>query len=281
MKSAFLLGVIWIGITAIAMAENWSGFRGPGGQGVTNDTNLPVSWSDSAGIVWQTDIPGAGWSSPVVWDNNVFLTTTTDSGKSCRVLALNLDAGNVIWNSKVFEQVPGYMHNKNSYASPTPVTDGNMLYAVFGDGSIVALNFEGKVVWQNREFQHYSQHGLGASPLLYNDLIIMTYDGSSRGPDKMVGWTKPWEKAVIVALDKRDGKIRWQARRGLSRIAHATPTLMTIGNKTQLISAAGNVVQGFDLDNGNLLWSVNSTGEGVVPSVVIGDGLVYTAFRLG
>jgi len=268
-------------LSGIAYTENWPGFRGPGGQGITNETNLPVVWNDSTGIFWRTDIPGFGWSSPVVWNDQIFLSTATDSGKSCRVLALDLDSGDIIWNNKVLEQVPGHMHHKNSYASSTPVTDGQRLYAVFGDGSIVALNFEGKIVWQNREIHHYSEHGLGASPLIYNDLIIMPYDGSSPGPDKTLGWQTPWDKAVIVAFDKRKGEIRWQASRGLSRIAHVSPVIMMVGDKPQLISSAGDVVQGFEPENGNRLWSVKSPGEGVVPSVVIGDGLVYTASGWG
>ncbi len=281
MMKLFLLYIVWIGSTTFAMAENWSGFRGPEGQGISNETSLPLVWNDSTGIAWRTDVPGSGWSSPIVWDDHVFLTTTVDSGKSCHVLAFNLDSGDLIWNSKVFDQLPGHLHIKNSHASPTPVTDGKMIFAVFGDASIVALDFAGKQVWQNREFQYYSEHGLGASPIIYNDLIIMTYDGSSPGPDKKVGWTKPWEKAIIVAYDKKNGKVRWKAKRGLSRIAHVTPAIMTVGDKSQLISAAGDVVQGFDPESGDLLWTVESPGEGVVPSVVLGDGLLFTASGWG
>jgi outer membrane protein assembly factor BamB len=268
-------------LSHMSNAQNWPGFRGSNGQGIANDVNLPFIWNDSTNIAWKTIIPGDGWSSPVVWEDKIFLSTVTDSGRICRVLALNLNFGNIIWNSKVLEQIPGHMHAKNSYASSTPVTDGRMLYTVFSDGSIVALNFEGKIIWQNREIKHYCEHGLGASPLLYKDLVIMPYDGSSPGPDKNVGWQTPWDKAIIVAFDKLSGEIRWKAGRGQSRIAYVTPAIMMVDDNPQLISAAGDFVQGFGPENGKLLWSVSNIGEGVVPSVVIGDGLIYTSSGWG
>jgi outer membrane protein assembly factor BamB len=268
-------------ISFTTVAQNWTGFRGPGGQGITDESELPVSWNDSTNIVWKVEIPGTGWSSPVIWDDLVFISTATDSGKVCRVLALNLSTGDIIWNSKVFDLSSVHMQVKNSYASSTPVTDGQMLYAVFGDGSICALNFEGKVVWQNREIKHYCEHGLGASPLLYNDLVIMPYDGSNPGPDKNLGWQTPWDKAIIVAFNKKNGEIKWQANRGLSRIAYVTPAIMIIEGKPQLISAAGDVVQGFDPENGKRLWSVSNPGEGVVPSITTGNGFVFTSSGWG
>ncbi|HEX2970927.1 MAG TPA: PQQ-binding-like beta-propeller repeat protein [Tepidisphaeraceae bacterium] len=103
----------------------------------------------------------------------------------------------------------------------------------------------------------------------------MPYDGSSEGSDKSVGWKKPWDKAVILAVDKKTGQVKWQGKRGLSRIAHVTPSVMQVNGKAQLISAAGDVVQGHDLESGELIWTIYGQGEGVVPSVVLGDGLVY------
>jgi outer membrane protein assembly factor BamB len=137
------------------------------------------------------------------------------------------------------------------------------------------------VVWTNRDFKYYSEHGLAVSPVLYNDLLIVPFDGSSDGPDKKVGWQKPWDKAVILALDKSTGRVRWQGRRGLSRIAHITPQILSENGHDQLVSSAGDVVQGFDLETGKRVWTVSSDGEGVVPSIVIGDGLIFTTSGFG
>ena len=122
---------------------------------------------------------------------------------------------------------------------------------------------------------------------------IMPRDASSKGPDKKVGWQTPWDRSFVLALDKETGDLRWKAKRGLSRIGHVTPTIWkTPGGKSQVISSAGDVVQGFDAATGNLLWSSKNMGEGVVPSLVLGGGLVFAtsgwggretlkAFRLG
>jgi outer membrane protein assembly factor BamB len=263
-----------ITVLLLILAANWPNFRGPSRQGVVADkAALPVKWSASENLLWRTELPGAGWSSPIVWSDRIFLTTADDGGKSCRVLSLDRKSGRILWNNEVFQQVLRRKENRNSYATPTPATDGTRVYAVFGDGSIAAVDFTGKTVWTNRDFQHYSQHGLGASPVLHRDLLIMSYDGSNESGDLKVGWQKPWDKAFIVALDTRSGKVRWKAERGMSRIAHVTANI--VGNT--LVSGAGDVVQGFDLNTGKLLWTAPSQGEGVVPSVVIGEGLAFTS----
>src|SRR6185436_1362656 len=142
-------------------------------------------------------------------------------------------SGSILWNREVFVQTPRRKEGKNSHATPTPTTDGERIYAVFGDGSVAAWNQDGVVVWTNREVPFYSRHGLGASPLLYDGLLIMPYDGSNQvgSPgtypkvtgDERLGWQIPWDRALLVALDVKTGKRRWTGQRGLSRIAHVTP----------------------------------------------------------
>jgi len=266
-----------IGLTsAILYAENWPGFRGPIGQGISTETNLPLKWSATENIAWKTPIPGVGWSSPILFGDQVFLTTVTDEGTNCHVLALDRKSGAIQWDKSVHKQSAGRKEGKNSYATPTPVTDGQHVYAVFADGAIVALTVQGEVVWENHEVNFYSKHGLGASPILADNLLIMCFDGSSPGDDKEVGWKKPWENAVVLALDKTNGKEVWRGKRGLSRIAHVTPRIASVSGKPQLISGAGDAIQGFDLKSGERIWNVFSQGEGVVPSIVIGDGLYFS-----
>jgi outer membrane protein assembly factor BamB len=271
-----VLLVVVAGLANSAQAENWPRFRGPTGQGISSETNLPTQWSAESNVRWKTEIPGEGWSSPIVWDDHVFVTSTTDSGVDCHVIALDRTDGKIRWDKEVFQQAPKRKEQKNSYATPTPTTDGKMVYAVFGDGSLVALDFKGNTVWANRDFKFYSQHGLGASPLLYEDLLIMPLDGSSEGEDKTVGWKSAWDKAVLLALDKNTGKVAWQGKRGMSRIAHVTPNLLVGKSGAQLISGAGDVIQGFDPKTGQRNWTIFSQGEGVVPSIVLGDSWAYS-----
>jgi outer membrane protein assembly factor BamB len=289
MKTGAMLKTILAFTTALAIAqsataEQWPQFRGPTGQGISTEKNLPLHWNAESNIVWKTAIPGEGWSSPIIWSGRVFLTATTEDGTQCHVICVDRASGKIAWDKQVLEQVPLRKETKNSHATPTPVTDGERVYAVFSDGSIVALDMEGSLLWINRDVKHYSRHGLGASPILYRNLLIMPYDGSNRvaapgnwpnnTAEERLGWQIPWDKAEIVALDVKTGKRVWTAKRGLSRIAHVTPLLVDVDGKDQLISGAGDRIQGFDPKTGELIWSVYSQGEGVSPSPVIAEGLV-------
>lgn len=263
--------------TSVAWAENWPGFRGPTRQGVSSESNLPVHWAGDRNVLWKTPVPGSAWSSPIVWEDRIFLTTAEDGGVSCHVLSLDTRTGRVLWKTHVFDQETLMKRRQNSYASPTPVTDGRSVFAVFADGSIVALDFDGNVLWRNRDFDFFSEHGLGASPVLYENLLIMAFDPSSRtGREEKIGWKVPWEGAAIRALDKETGQLVWEGKRGPSRLAHVTPNFIQVDGTTQLVSAAGDAIQGFDPESGERLWSVYAQGEGVVPSIVVGGGLAYT-----
>ena len=266
---------------ALARAENWPQFRGPTRQGVSAETGLPLEWSATSNVAWKEQIPGQSWSSPIVWGDRVFVTTAMVAGQSCHVLSLDVKTGRVIWNREVFRQVPLKKEERNSHATPTPATDGERVYACFGDGSFAALDFAGEIVWTNRDHPFYSQHGLGTSPILHGGLLIMARDGSSNGEDKSVGWQKPWDQSYVLALDAKTGKERWKGRRGMSRISHGVPNIWEHDGKAQVVSEAGDVVQGFDVETGGRIWSSEVIGEGKVPSVVLGNGLVFTAGGAG
>ena len=265
-----------------AAAEDWPCFRGPGRQGVSAETGLPLRWSATENVLWRTPVPGASWSSPIVWRDRVFVTTATEEGKSCRVLCLEAGTGKVLWDREVLRQVPGKVNDRNTHATPTPCTDGERVYAVFGDGSYVAVDFSGNVAWTNRGFPFRGEHGLGTSPVLWEDLLIMARDGSGDGKDDRAGWQVPWDRSFVMALDRRTGELRWKTGRGLSRIGHVVPNVWTApGGGVQVISGAGDVVQGFDARTGERLWTSRNAGEGVVPSIVLGGGLAFTASGFG
>jgi len=211
----------------------------------------------------------------------VFVTTATPDGTSCRLLCLDAATGKVMWDKEVLRQAASRKRPENSHATPTPVTDGKMVYAAFNGGHIVAVDFGGKVAWDWRDPRFVSKHGLAASPILYKDKLIMPFDGNGPADIDNIGFRIAWDGAFIVALDKRTGEERWRGKRGLSRQAHVTPMVIEVNGKPQLVSGAGDVVQGFDPDSGQRLWSVRSLGEGVVPSVVSGQGLVFTSSGYG
>jgi len=270
-----------------SFAENWPCFRGPSRQGVSEAQALPERWTGTENVKWKTTVPGEGHSSPIVWGADVFLTTADDAGRSCRVLCLDAATGAVKWNTEVFTQEAGRKETRNTHATPTPCTDGQRVYAVFGSGGIAAVDFSGKVRWTFRDFRFYSRHGLGASPVLEDGLLLMPWDGSTdpaqEGAEReRVGWQLPWDRSFVFALDAATGTLAWKTLRGSSRIAHITPNVWTDeSGRQQLVSGAGDVLQGFDLKGGKLLWTAKNDGEGVTPSVLIADGIAVQANGYG
>ena len=278
MTRPFALLCVLVALAIPARAENWSGFRGPTGQGISTERNLPAEWGRDRNIAWKAELAGEGHSSPVVWEKHVFLTAATDGGKTCRVLAFDRDSGRRLWDVEVFKQNTPRKQERNSLATPTPVNDVVRVYAYYGGVGAAAVEFDGKITWTNTDNHFYSQHGLGASPILYKSLLLMPWDHSVReGPDLKVGWQTAWDKSYVWALDKDTGKERYKAMRGMSRIGHMTPKVVEVEGRPQLVSAAGDVVGGFDPDTGERIWWVRSGGEGVTPSPIVGDGVVYTS----
>jgi outer membrane protein assembly factor BamB len=273
-----LWGAYFVLSVSACYADNWPRFRGPNGQGISTESNLPINWTSSANesknIVWKTQLRLEGWSSPIVWGDAIFMTGTSAEGTSCRIVKVNRADGSIAWNKEVHQQKTTKMRRQNSYATPTPVTDSERVYAVFFDGTAVAIDFDGNILWKNSDFNFYSLHGLGASPLLANGLLVMPFDGSSRDQETL-GWKEPWADAALIAWDCKSGEVRWTGRRGKSRVGHVTPILVDDGG--QVVSAGGDRVQGFDVTTGKRLWSVYSQGEGVTPSPVVGEGLIFTS----
>jgi outer membrane protein assembly factor BamB len=283
MKRCWIIALAFL--SCLVHAENWPEFRGPTRQGISTERNLPLAWSADSNIVWKAAIPGDGWSSPIVWGDRVFVTSASANGADCHVIALDRKTGQILWNTTAFTQITRRKESKNSWATPTPITDGKTIYAVFGGGGVAAVDWSGKVLWTNMEVEFYSRHGLGSSPILHDGLLIMPYDGSSsrfESTEKVtdaerIGWQTPWDKSIIAALDAKTGKRVWTAKRGMSRIAHVSPLILEIDGAKQLVSGAGDRVQGFNLKTGEQIWSLYAQGEGVTPSPVSGEGLLFAS----
>ena len=279
MKQTFALALALLFISATTFAqepEQWSRFRGHNGQGISTATGLPIHWSDTENILWKTPIPGEGWSSPVIWNDHIFLTTATEGGIECRIIAVDRKSGEILWNTMVFTQELKQRNPRNSRATPTPVTDGQRVYAVFPNGSFVAVDFAGNIVWINDDLDFYSAHGLGASPMLYGDLLITAINLSC--PVEIdPGYNTPWDGSYLLALDANTGDERWRSPRGMSRIGHSTPVVIHVDGNDQILSTAGDVIQGFVPETGELIWTVRTLGGPGVPTPAIGDGMIFAS----
>ncbi len=248
-------------------AEDWIEFRGPGGQGRSAQQNLPVEWSsDSDNIAWRAPIKGLGWSSPVISKNRIWLTTAENEGKSLSVLCLDLKTGREVFSKELFRlDKEAKIHKKNSHASPSPILDGDRVYVHFGSQGTACLSTAGEVLWKKR--QHYKQvHGSGASPVVFENLLILCCDGG--------------DHQYVIGLDKLSGDEVWKTVRPESeyfkKFAFCTPTLIEFNGETQLVSPAANVVCGLNPRDGKLLWSLPyEEGYSVVPRPVYQDSMVY------
>jgi outer membrane protein assembly factor BamB len=280
-RFAIVVAVLGLVAASAVRGEGWPCFRGPGRQGISQEKNVPLKWSAAENIRWKTAIPGEGWSSPVVFGDRVFVTTALEGGAALHLLCLDRKSGQMAWDKEITRQEAGHKQRFNSYATSTPTTDGKRVYMIACDGRIFGVSMDGGVEWVNSDFDYYSEHGLAISPVLYEDLVIVAFDWSSRPPNDKVGWQVPWDKAVILAVDTNTGKTRWRGSRGSSRVAHVVPQVAKVDGQDQLVSGAGDVIQGHDLKTGERLWTASSPGEGVVPSVVVGDGLAFTASGFG
>ena len=244
----------------------WPEFRGPGGQGHATQTGLPLEWSESRNIAWKVPVSGTGWSSPVVGDGRVWLTAATgDREISLRAVAFDLATGREVVNAEVFTlRNLRPINPKNSWASPTPVLDGDRVYVHFGADGTAALTTSGEVAWKAR-FPYDAQHGAGGSPVVHGDLLVLSGDG--------------YDAAFVVAVDKRTGKVRWKtARREPFSQAYTTPLVIRAGDRDQIVSVGAFRTTAYEPVSGKEIWRV-SYGDGFsnVPRPVFGHGLVYIA----
>jgi outer membrane protein assembly factor BamB len=248
-------------------AEDWPQFRGPTGQGVSTERSLPIKWSESENVRWKVPVEGRGWSSPVISSGRVWLTTAVNDrgGGSLRALAFDVESGRETVNVEVFHlRNAALLNAKNSHASPTPIVDGERVYVHFGAEGTAALTAAGEIVWKTR-LPYQSQHGNGGSPVLYGDLLIVSCDGS--------------DEAFVVALDAKNGRIRWKTpRRQPFDQAYSTPLVIRVGERDQIVSVGAFRAAAYDPQTGREIWRV-SYGDGFsnVPRPVYGNGLVYIA----
>lgn len=254
----------------LAHADDWPEFRGPTGQGIVLDGTLPTTWSKDKNIAWKQQIPGKGWSSPIIAGGRVYVTAAVplDNGdQSLRALCLDAAKGDILWQKEVFhqnnKQAPR-IHDKNSHASPTPIVRDGKLFVHFGHQGTACLDLDGKVLWRNTTLHYAPVHGNGGSPILVDDLLVFSCDGG--------------DKRFVVALNVADGKVRWKTPRTVEasrKFSFHTPLLIEVGGQKQIISAGSNVVCAYDPADGKEIWRVRYDGYSVIPRPVYGHGLLF------
>ena len=255
---------------APAGADDWPEFRGPTGQGHAPDAGVPLTWSETENVAWKVPVPGLGWSSPVVADGRIWLTsavTEPGAGSSLRLLAYDVATGDRTLDAEVFDSSEVYPLNpKNSLASPTAVVDpgGRRVYVHFGATGTAALTTEGELVWRAR-FPYISQHGNGGSPILHDGRLILSIDG--------------YDTAFLVAVDAETGEERWRHMRPdpVSQ-AYSTPLPIRVGGREQIVGVSAFRTTGHDPATGEEIWRVRyPNGFSNVPRPVHGHGMVYVS----
>jgi outer membrane protein assembly factor BamB len=252
-------------------ANSWTGYRGPLCNGFSLARNVPLKWSDSTQVIWKVAIPGRGWSSPVVLDGKVWLTSAPPDGKELSVIGISCESGKILRNVKLFDvDKTQETHPLNSYASPTPAIEPGRVYAHFGTYGTACLDTEsGKVIWKRTDIHCDHGVGPGSSPFLYQDLLILTMDGM--------------DVQYLEALNKYTGKTVWKKSRIIDfgdltpdcRKAFSTPIIVKADNKDQLICVGPHVIEAYQPLTGELIWKVRFEGFSASAMPVVGDGMVF------
>ena len=264
--------------------DRWPQFRGPGSRGISDEAGLPTNWSSTENVAWVTDIPGLGWSSPIVWDDTVFLTTVVTSGSveeplggfyrgretwlpsqvehRWLVYAIDVETGAVKWEREVHRSVPESAHHlKNTLASETAVTDGESVYAYFGNVGVFSLDMDGTVQWSHEIEASDTRLGWGTatSPVLYRDHLYIVNDND--------------EQSYLFALSKETGGEVWRTDRD-EGTNWSTPYIWENAFRTEIVTTGTEKVRSYDLD-GNLLWELTGMSSITIPTPFAEFGMLY------
>jgi outer membrane protein assembly factor BamB len=269
------------------LADSWPQFRGPGARGIAgDDRRLPLTWSDSENVLWRIDVPGRGWSSPVVWNDQIFIqSTVSTAGEGLQrkgmfggrqqyypppdehrwmLDSFDISSGKTRWATELFKGVPKVSrHPKNSFASETPVTDGERVYAHFGDVGTYCLDMTGKILWSKEWplIETRYGYGTGSSPALHEGRLYIVNDNE--------------KQSYMLALDKLTGREIWRVTRD-EPTTWATPYIWRNERRTEIVTVGTKKVRSYDL-KGNLLWEITGMSLLAIPSPFASDGLLYVA----
>lgn len=266
--------------------KNWPEWRGLYNTGATTEGNVPVEFSETKNVKWKVEIPGKGHATPIVWENQIIVQTAvatdkkganadasangspmapnqTDLIHQFKVISVDKTTGKINWQTVVVEEMPvERTHELSSWASNSPATDGENIYAFFGSRGIFCLDMKGNVKW-SRDFGQMdivASFGEGSSPAIYKDKVFVQWDHEG--------------KSFLYALDKKTGKDAWTAERD-EITSWATPLVVELDGKAQLITSATNKVRSYDVETGSIVWEYTGMTRNVIPNPMYADGILY------
>jgi outer membrane protein assembly factor BamB len=260
------------------LAADWPSWRGPTGMGVTDAKELPLTWGgkDDSNVVWKSPLPGTdgkakldhNQSSPIVWKDRIFLImvywpegVAQTEAPEHHVACYRTTDGKRLWDVKV-PPGPWLLRDlRGGYSAPTPCTDGERVYALFGSSELAALDFEGTIVWRKEITPYGWDVAIGTSPILYQDTVLVLADAS------------PSKNSRLIAFDRKTGDIKWEQKRPAATFNHSTPVVIEVKGKPQLLVSSSSSLQGLDPTDGKIIWWAANPGD--VPTPVYGKGLVY------
>jgi outer membrane protein assembly factor BamB len=275
----FFISILGMVITAntIAQSNTWPNYRGPDSNGISQAKNIPTEWDSITNIAWRIPIEGKGWSSPVIMDGQVWVTTATPEGTEFRAVCIGLESGKIIHNIIVFkEDTPLEIHPLNSYASPAPVVEHGRAYMHFGTYGTACIDTgSGKILWSRRDINCDHEVGPGSSPAIYNDLLILTMDGT--------------DVQYLQALNKKTGKTVWKKYRGLDfsqlnfdqKKAFTTPVFKMVNGQELMFSAGPHAVMAYEPETGNQAWMVEYEGFSASAQPVMNDEMIFVNTGFG
>jgi outer membrane protein assembly factor BamB len=242
-------------------AKYWARWRGPSGQGLAAGTGYPDTWSATQNIAWKVPVPGRGNSSPIVWGDRIFLTTAYDNGRRLSIVAFRRSDGQKMWEVFAPEgKTPYGSHYKNGFASATAAADGQRVYASFGARGLLAVDMDGKVVWHHDLGRMDAYHGTAGSPLLYKDRLIVYQD--------------QFNDSFVAAFDTRSGRELWRTKRD-AQVGWGTPIAIRVDDHDEIIVSSQWTVRAYNPDTGVEIWSCRGTTDEVIPTPVVGYGMVF------
>jgi outer membrane protein assembly factor BamB len=271
MRVPVILFVMFLCVRSAGAGVNWPQFRGPTGDGVTGETGLSTDWSEAEHITWKTPIHGRGWSSPVIWDRQIWMTTATPDGKQLSAICVDRESGRIVHDLLVFEIAkPQFCHPLNSYATPTPVVEQDRVYVHYGVHGTACLDTQsGKILWTRQDFPCNHWRGPASSPIVYEDVLVVAFDG--------------YDLQYVVALDKATGKTVWRRDRdidygtddGDQKKAYCTATVIEVDGKPQLVYPSAGATIAYEPLTGEEIWRVRHGGMNAASRPLFGNGRLY------
>ena len=257
-------------LAAAGRADDWPGWRGPTGAGITQEKDLPLTWGGKTNdnVLWKVQVGSRSYSSPIVWTDRVFITDADRQDDKAvknkiipehRVLCYRAGDGKELWRTRI--EPGGWFDGNSIYTAPTPVTDGTLVYAWFGSGVMAALDLDGKVVWRKEHAGPYNVYpSITSSPVLHGDAVLILCD---QGKD-----------SFLLALDRKTGAVKWEEKRPKAGGTNSSPVLLRVKDRDELIVCSGKTLEGIDPATGKRLWWCDKDG-GYWTSFTVGSGLVY------